>query len=76
MAGDLYHGLDEWAAAGNVSRDGITPGRIGHVFFSPKAALKALEGRPPKWRNNTYSGLWPNLAAASMIRSMITELVA
>jgi hypothetical protein len=76
MAGDLYHAVEEWTAAGGVSKDGITPGRIGHVFFSTKAALKALKGRPPNWRNDTFSGQWPNLASDAIFRDVVSTSAA
>jgi hypothetical protein len=66
MAGDLYHAVDTWTAAGGVSEYDITPGRIGHVFFSTKSALRSLEGRSANWRNDSFSGLWPNLADDKM----------
>jgi hypothetical protein len=59
MAGDIYHYISEWKPIPGVSEYGITPGRIGHVFFSPKSALDVLHDKPPFWRNVTYSGFWP-----------------
>jgi hypothetical protein len=68
--------MEKWTAEGGVSEHNITPGRIGHAYFSTKAALKALAGRPPNWRNDTFSGKWPDLAAATVIQDMISTLVA
>jgi hypothetical protein len=60
LAGSIYHAVAPWKPASGVGLDGITPGRIGHVFFSPKASLERLEGKRKEWRNDTFSGLWPS----------------
>jgi hypothetical protein len=73
MAGAIYHAVSEWKPLGGIDQCGITPGRIGHVFFSPASALKVLEGRPPYWRNNTYSGMWPDLAKPRRVREKNRE---
>jgi len=52
--------VGNWAPKGSATSELVTPGRIGHVFFSPKSALKKLAGRRPGWRNYTFSGLWPS----------------
>ncbi|KAG1835848.1 hypothetical protein DFJ58DRAFT_613903, partial [Suillus subalutaceus] len=49
LSGDLYHAVGEWKATPGVSARGITPGRIGNVFFTPADSLRALENRPPRW---------------------------
>lgn len=38
----LYHSVGAWKPSVGV-REGITPGRIGHVFFFPKKSLQNLE---------------------------------
>jgi hypothetical protein len=60
IAGAIYHGVGKWEPKGKASDELITPGRIGHVFFSPKSALSKLARRRPGWRNYTFSGLWPS----------------
>jgi hypothetical protein len=63
LAGDLYHKVGEWRPSDGVSMDGITPGRIGHAFFSPQSALDVLSTKSPQWRNSTLSGFWPDARA-------------
>jgi len=49
IAGSLYHAVSHWKPVGGQNEIGVTPGRIGHVFFSPKSALEVLEGKPLCW---------------------------
>src|ERR1700677_3012226 len=63
FAGSIYHTVGCWTPLPGVGSDGITPGRIGNIFFSPKSAMKVLAGKPRGWRNNTFSSLWPSTSA-------------
>ncbi|KAJ7861146.1 hypothetical protein B0H14DRAFT_2743132 [Mycena olivaceomarginata] len=45
MSGLLYH-----------CPEGITPGRISHVFFSPQNSITQLEGKPEGWMARTMGG--------------------
>ncbi|KAG1851642.1 hypothetical protein F4604DRAFT_1592270 [Suillus subluteus] len=60
LSGDLYHAVGEWKATPGVSARGITPGRIGNVFFTPADSLRALENRPPRWSKKTAGGTLPS----------------
>jgi hypothetical protein len=60
--------VGHWEAKGEAQKNGITPGRIGHVFFSTASALRVLEGKPPGWRNATLSGFWPSSSAPRPVR--------
>ena len=42
--------------------DALTPGRVGNVFFFPKASFDKLEGKPAGWNQDTLSGTRPNVA--------------
>lgn len=55
--------MGEWKPKGGVTEDGITPGRVGHVHFSPEATLDVLAGKPPGWLENTFGGQLANLDA-------------
>jgi hypothetical protein len=41
--------------------DKLTPGRVGNVFFFPKASFDKLEGKPADWNRKTLSGTMPNV---------------
>ncbi|KAG1836508.1 P-loop containing nucleoside triphosphate hydrolase protein [Suillus subalutaceus] len=55
-AGDLYHAVGPWKAEGGVTARGITPGRIGNVFFSPAHSLQALKDKSAGWMKSTAGG--------------------
>ncbi|KAG1838800.1 hypothetical protein DFJ58DRAFT_668149 [Suillus subalutaceus] len=59
-AGDLYHAVGPWKAEGGVTSRGITPGRIGNVFFSPAHSLRALKNRKAGWMRHTAGGVLPS----------------
>ncbi|KAG2359430.1 hypothetical protein BDR07DRAFT_1292300 [Suillus spraguei] len=59
-AGDLYHAVGPWEAEGGVTARGITPGRIGNVFFSPAHSLRALKDKKPGWMKSTAGGALPS----------------
>lgn len=59
-AGDLYHAIGPWKPEGGVTSRGITPGRIGNVFFSPAHSLKALKNRRRGWLKSTAGGALPS----------------
>ena len=60
IAGALYHGVGQWEPKGSATADLVTPGRIGHVFFSQKSALNRLEGKRPYWAVDTCGGVFPS----------------
>lgn len=62
MAGDLYHAVGEWypeRPTPEMQRAKITSGRVSHVFFFPKSAFKALDGKPKDWAMSTVWGKHP-----------------
>jgi hypothetical protein len=59
-AGDLYHAIGDWKPEGGVTASGVTPGRIGHVFFTPAHSLKALKGKEPGWLKKCAGGALPS----------------
>ncbi|KDQ49258.1 hypothetical protein JAAARDRAFT_51809 [Jaapia argillacea MUCL 33604] len=59
MSSSLYHSIGDWKAVGQKSVNDVTPGRIGHVFFTHSATLKLLQDKPPGWNINTLSGNRP-----------------
>ncbi|KAJ7815114.1 hypothetical protein B0H14DRAFT_2603730 [Mycena olivaceomarginata] len=56
MSGLLYHCVGKWSPGGEVSPEGITPGRISHVFFSPQNSIAQLDGKPEGWMIRTMGG--------------------
>jgi hypothetical protein len=56
----LYHTVEEWNPLGGMTNEKITPGRIGHVFFSPDQSVKALFGKEPGWASHTAGGTVPS----------------
>lgn len=62
MSGDLYHAVGQWTPTVGEEKNGITPGRIGHVHFSAKSTLATLKGKPKGWLVNTMGGLAPDLS--------------
>lgn len=60
LAGDLYHSVGKWKPVGDTTFDGITPGRIGEVHFSPETSMNFLETRGPNWCTQTHGGKFPN----------------
>jgi hypothetical protein len=62
LAGDLYHAVEFWEPSqGPANSDGVTPGRVGFVFFSPEKSLKALKGKEKGWFRATFGGAWPSV---------------
>ncbi|KAG2336744.1 hypothetical protein BDR05DRAFT_896331 [Suillus weaverae] len=59
-AGDLYHAIGPWKAEGGVTARGITPGRVGNVFFSPAHSLRALKDKSAGWMKSTAGGALPS----------------
>ncbi|KAG1785180.1 uncharacterized protein HD556DRAFT_1192503, partial [Suillus plorans] len=49
MAGALYHSIGDWTPQPGVSGDGITPGRIGNVWFFPRSSFELLKDKPAGW---------------------------
>jgi hypothetical protein len=56
MSGALYHAIGQWAPGRGVSDEGITPGRIGNVFFFPHASYEFLKDKPEGWCTQTVGG--------------------
>ncbi|TFK65352.1 hypothetical protein BDN72DRAFT_773420 [Pluteus cervinus] len=54
-AGRLSHKVTTWKPTAYYPA-GITPGRIGTVFFFPKHSLQKLCGKPPGWGLDTGYG--------------------
>ena len=60
-SGDLYHGVSPWRPIGGVKENGVTPGRVAHVFFSPSASLALLEDKPRDWLRGRFMGILPDI---------------
>ena len=59
MSGLLYHRVGKWTPKGGITPEGITPGRISHVFFSPQNSIAQLEGKADGWKKGLWVGrLW------------------
>ncbi|KAG2109525.1 hypothetical protein DEU56DRAFT_920321 [Suillus clintonianus] len=56
MAGALYHSIGEWTPAPGVSKDGLTPGRIGNVWFFPHSSYEVLKDKPANWALQSAGG--------------------
>jgi len=56
LSGQLYHSVGEWTPASSKPGEKLTPGRIGNVFFFPKASFEKLKGKKAGWMVNTLSG--------------------
>jgi hypothetical protein len=61
LARDLYHAVEQWEPAGAGTEDGVMPGRVGYVFFSPARSLEALRGKEKGWYRDTFGGAWPSV---------------
>jgi len=57
MAGQIYHHVSKWEALPAAEGDTVTPGRVGNVFFFPKASLTELKGKPAGWFKAEGGGL-------------------
>jgi hypothetical protein len=60
LSGQVYHQVAEWKPAPSPPASGLSPGRIGNVFFFPQASYEKLKGRPSKWNIVTSSGISPD----------------
>ncbi|KAG2045640.1 hypothetical protein BDR06DRAFT_1015446 [Suillus hirtellus] len=62
LAADLYHGIGPWNIPQNakVSPEGLTPGRVGNVFFSPASSLAFLKDQEEGWFKDTLAGTLPS----------------
>ncbi|KAJ7812879.1 hypothetical protein B0H14DRAFT_2855792 [Mycena olivaceomarginata] len=58
MSGLLYHCVGKWSPGKGTSPEGITPGRISHIFFSPQNSITQLEGKPEGWMARTMGGMF------------------
>jgi hypothetical protein len=57
MARQIYHHISKWEPLPAAEGDIVTPGRVGNVFFFPKASLKELKGKPAGWFKAEGGGL-------------------
>lgn len=57
IAGHIYHHVSEWEPLAADKDDTVTPGRVGNVFFFPKASLAELKGKPAGWFKAKGGGL-------------------
>lgn len=46
--------------------DKVTPGRVGNVFFFPKASFDKLHDKPNKWNWMTRSGTLADVGESSL----------
>ncbi|KAF8181987.1 hypothetical protein K438DRAFT_1601138 [Mycena galopus ATCC 62051] len=53
------HSLGDWQAVRMEEGDEITPGRIGTVFYIPRAAADVLADKEPGWGLKTNYGRFP-----------------
>jgi hypothetical protein len=62
LAADLYHVIGPWyiPKGAKVSAEGLTPGRVGNVFFSPASSLAFLKDREEGWFKATLGGALPS----------------
>ncbi|KAG1769692.1 hypothetical protein EV702DRAFT_954947, partial [Suillus placidus] len=56
MAGALYHAIGKWAPLEGTFPHGITPGRVGNVFFFPHKSYEVLKDKPAGWAFKTAGG--------------------
>lgn len=49
MVGALYYVIDKQVLLEGVFPHGITPGRVGNVFFSSHKSYKVLKNKPAGW---------------------------
>ena len=61
LSGLLYHGVEEWKPKLHLSEARVTPGRIGNVFFFPRASYEKLKNKPKGWFVDTSGGTLPSL---------------
>ncbi|TFK68863.1 hypothetical protein BDN72DRAFT_768697, partial [Pluteus cervinus] len=53
----------------------LTPGRIGNVFFFPRAAYDVLEGHPAAWNRRTMTGTFPDSkSGTNSLRKMFNKI--
>lgn len=55
-ASDILHKVVEWTASPGQEGARVSPGRIGSVFFFPRASLDTLRGKLPGWGRTTNYG--------------------
>lgn len=74
-SGSLYHGVTTWLPKGDVKENGITPGRVAHVFTTHKEAMRQTEDKEPGWRFWTSGGTHAkDLASKWSDREMSTAI--
>jgi hypothetical protein len=62
----LYHAVGEWEPKGGVTQENITPGWIGHVFFSHDRSVKDLLGKRENWVSDTAGGMAPSASQVTV----------
>lgn len=56
MAGALYHAIGNWSPGEGVSEEGITPVRVGNVWFFPHSSYEVLKDKPSGWALDQAGG--------------------
>ncbi|KDR65806.1 hypothetical protein GALMADRAFT_148389 [Galerina marginata CBS 339.88] len=58
LSGQLYHRVGDWEPLlmKKNQAHGLTPGRIGNVFFFPKTSYDVLKNKSPGWNKATMTG--------------------
>jgi len=62
LSGQLYHSVSEWEPEPQDKKDSLRTGRVGNVFFFPKASFDKLYGKPAGWNWKTISGTLPDVS--------------
>ncbi|KAK1230754.1 hypothetical protein PQX77_006146 [Marasmius sp. AFHP31] len=62
-ASKIFHTIGKWEALPMKATDGISPGRIGTVFYFPESSLKEMRDKEPGWALSTNYGRTPSSAA-------------
>jgi len=60
LSGYLYHTVQRWKPTATPKGSELSPGRIGNVFFSPKASYEKLQDKVSGWNIDTFSSQFPS----------------
>jgi hypothetical protein len=66
LSGQLYHSVSEWKPGMQAAGDKVTPGRVGNVFFFPKASFDRLRDKPPGWNWKIMTGTRPDVSRSTI----------
>ena len=66
LSGQLYHSVSDWKPGAYKEGDKVTPGRVGNVFFFPKASFDRLHDKPKNWNWMTRSGTLADVGESSL----------